>query len=1833
MKIITITAALILAALLPLKATTLLKTDFDTGPLWTAQSGYFTSAAGAITATATVDSVSGTIDTAGTSTGSAGLKLAVNSSAATGTWTAGLDSGVLSLLAANTRAAGFLTLSFSLSASSAYPVRVKIESYNSGNVRTGGLATLIFPAAPDFYQRYAIDLDKMTADGSGTFNPADPKVRIFFELDSTANGNGWPIGAAHSLKIDNVNYSTPKYYVKPSSIGGSNSKSGLDEANALSSVQAAINKTLSGDNIIAIMEDTVPGGDDYAPDTNNYEMVGITKAGTPDSWIVCKNYPGHAPALKSNGWQAFKIHSTAAYVEVRGLIIRGQSYVDANGDRQINPLYAADIAKVRSPSNGSGISINSPAHHVRVADNVLEYLAGSSGGSADRLTIENNISRYNCWWMIYAGSGLGFGFSSDWELGDNYRLLMQNNIIYGNECMVPWWGNGGTNYSDGNGIIIDSNKAAYTGKTLIQNNVVFNNGGGGIHIFKAENIDVVHNTTYQNSASGVLAYPDSDTQSTGSTDGNWIKNVRYTNNISFARRNASGSSSLNETALGVAAFDRATIFHTRNVYGGGDSTPLLTGANFSDNTDLGRSYNPASLFLSPSIDGTVADFRLRSAASARNYGAVVNWRGVLDHAGAPRSLTGTTDAGAYQTVAGLAYSPISSPPSGKYTASQNVTLSSDTAAAKIVYTINGTMPAVDGAGNATNGVVYSVPIAITTSTTLKAIAWKAGLTTSPASTSAYDFQDLTAVPVSLQVYTKSGNGGVITAGGIFPGTTVIQPLTQTPGALMRYTTDGSDPTVSTGNAALYQGYSVIDYATLRYQAYKAGRGNSAIQSAEVTVRASTGNLADGSTLTGFGAGNIRFVRFHPAAKFSAAYVFARIAGVTGGYRAAIYGETAGAPSTRLAVSSLVTNPVTGWTAFPLTARTTLSSKDSNNVDLYYWLAIWSDNASAGIYATGTGGTVREQVIPFSSTWPNPAGTNSVVAGTENYAIYATNQPPNLAPVVNVGIDQSIANGGTSALGGTVTDDGVPLAPGTVTSVWSVSSGPGTVTFANPTSAATTATFSATGFYVLRLTARDALLSASDEITIGVGTGGGALDPSPPAGVVRARFADGAGSIWPQQYPGVTGDGWASAWTASAAASATVAATTPLTAGAGNYLSVARTGGSGSGLEGVYRQWSVAARPPDQFARLTFNLRLDSTTGVFNNATDNLTVTARSNAGATSGNESTFLIRTFGATNGPLATREWGVYNGDGVSSANNFNRFVPTGLVCHPGVTYTFTIDLFGATGPGTTGGKAHGTYDVTITDGTNTVTVPGSRYRSTAYSTGSYLSFSAGQNLTTDNIAFSVDSIEMNGLTLMEPLVSSANPADSGELVTFTANVVSGPVLTGAPLPSGTVTFLDGNTILGTDTLVGSSVATLSTSALTPGVHSITASFAATESWTGSTSPALSQTVRAATTTTLTSNTNPALLGGSATFTATVEGEAGVPAGSVTFFDGATLLGSGTLDASGVATLITSALSIGLHSLTAVYDGNASTSASPSSQLLQTVQRSDGTTRVLATNSGGVAIPGSGFGADADFAGGAITSTINPIDLSGATDPGPQGVYQTERYGTAFSYTLDGLIPSAAYQVRLHFSENWWGVAGRGGVANTVGRRLINVSINGAQRLVGFDVFAAAGAPNKAVVREFAAAADGSGQLHITFAAAVGSPDPNALIDGLEVYTVTPYDAWRASHFTLAQLDDTALSGITTDLDQDGLVHLLEYALDLDPKVPEAGPGVTVTLDPAGVASLSFLRARAGLLYQVEASSDLSAWTTIATNPGNVGEIVSVADTPPPNVAGRYLRLRVTQP
>jgi photosystem II stability/assembly factor-like uncharacterized protein len=147
--------------------------------------------------------------------------------------------------------------------------------------------------------------------------------------------------------------------------------------------------------------------------------------------------------------------------------------------------------------------------------------------------------------------------------------------------------------------------------------------------------------------------------------------------------------------------------------------------------------------------------------------------------------------------------------------------------------------------------------------------------------------------------------------------------------------------------------------------------------------------------------------------------------------------------------------------------------------------------------------------------------------------------------------------------------------------------------------------------------------------------------------------------------------------------------------------------------------------------------------------------------------------------------------------------------------------------------------------------------------------------------------------------------------------------------------------------------------------------------------------------------------------------------------------------------------------------------------------------TRVLALNSGG-STQGS-FVSDTDFSGGTTYPTTTSVDLSGVTNPAPQAVYQTVRYGN-FTYTIPNLTANAHYTVRLHFNELYW---------TTVGSRVFNVSVNGTQALSNYDIYAEAGGANKAVVEQLPATADSNGNIAIQFTTVVD----NAMVNGIELY------------------------------------------------------------------------------------------------------------------------------
>ncbi len=132
------------------------------------------------------------------------------------------------------------------------------------------------------------------------------------------------------------------------------------------------------------------------------------------------------------------------------------------------------------------------------------------------------------------------------------------------------------------------------------------------------------------------------------------------------------------------------------------------------------------------------------------------------------------------------------------------------------------------------------------------------------------------------------------------------------------------------------------------------------------------------------------------------------------------------------------------------------------------------------------------------------------------------------------------------------------------------------------------------------------------------------------------------------------------------------------------------------------------------------------------------------------------------------------------------------------------------------------------------------------------------------------------------------------------------------------------------------------------------------------------------------------------------------------------------------------------------------------------------------------------------------------------------------------------------------------------------------------------------------------------------------------------------PIDAWRFSHFTAAELANPAISGDTADGDRDGIINVLEYALNLDPKVVDVNALPTAFVNASGFPSLSYtaLDSAVDISYIVEISTNLVTWNVIPSIPespqiANLGPTHTVTVSSPNPISvqpTQFMRLRVTR-
>jgi hypothetical protein len=282
------------------------------------------------------------------------------------------------------------------------------------------------------------------------------------------------------------------------------------------------------------------------------------------------------------------------------------------------------------------------------------------------------------------------------------------------------------------------------------------------------------------------------------------------------------------------------------------------------------------------------------------------------------------------------------------------------------------------------------------------------------------------------------------------------------------------------------------------------------------------------------------------------------------------------------------------------------------------------------------------------------------------------------------------------------------------------------------------------------------------------------------------------------------------------------------------------------------------------------------------------------------------------------------------------------------GTTVTFKATVTGSSSDAPTGNVTF-TADGTNALGTSALTAGGIATLPTAALTpGTHQIVAAYAGDANNSASSSVALVEIvNQIGTTTALTSTPNPANAGAPVTMTATVAIAAGATADGAITGTVTFTDGSTTLGTAPVNASGQAVLTVTTLTVGTHAIIATYNGNTNYAGSNSSAVGEVINSTgTTVTLNASASPVIAGQIETFTASlVSVTGGIPTGTVAFKDGGAVIGTGTVNAQGIATFSSTTLAVGTHTMTAVYSGDANYQPSTSAAVQVVVQLAPTTT------------------------------------------------------------------------------------------------------------------------------------------------------------------------------------------------------------------------------------------------------------------------------------------------
>ncbi|MGO9527723.1 MAG: TIM-barrel domain-containing protein [Verrucomicrobiia bacterium] len=249
-------------------------------------------------------------------------------------------------------------------------------------------------------------------------------------------------------------------------------------------------------------------------------------------------------------------------------------------------------------------------------------------------------------------------------------------------------------------------------------------------------------------------------------------------------------------------------------------------------------------------------------------------------------------------------------------------------------------------------------------------------------------------------------------------------------------------------------------------------------------------------------------------------------------------------------------------------------------------------------------------------------------------------------------------------------------------------------------------------------------------------------------------------------------------------------------------------------------------------------------------------------------------------------------------------------------------------------------------------------------------------------------------------------------------------------------------------------------------------------------------------------------------------------------------------------------------------------------------------------------------------------TNFDSPNHIVNTIDPRQ---YQTERYGTNFTYQFDA--PNGTYEITLLDADTY---------DKTPRARLFNVFIDGQLVLTNFDIVATAGGENIATSVVLTNTIT-TGQIAIQFVGTNGTNDPNARISAIAVRKIADPDSvgdgipdwWRALYFGGSGTTTTRQSCASCDADGTGQDNLTKFVAGLNPINPASALAIP-SAQPSGYGLALDFTSELGNTYFVESTTNLvgGVWTILTNNIPGTGGIMTFLDANWDTVPQKFYRI-----